>query len=79
MTVNGKPHTNQATADTPLTYVLRNELGLHGPRFGCGLSSRNLEITSIDHRSLVDAYCKKVSFRFSITIYHASCINSARH
>jgi nicotinate dehydrogenase subunit A len=24
-------------ADTPLLYILRNELGLHGPRFGCGL------------------------------------------
>ena len=24
-------------ADTPLLYVLRNELGLRGPRFGCGL------------------------------------------
>jgi len=23
--------------DTPLLYVLRNKLGLHGPRFGCGL------------------------------------------
>ncbi len=23
--------------DTPLLYVLRNELGYHGPRFGCGL------------------------------------------
>ena len=23
--------------DVPLLYVLRNELGLHGPRFGCGL------------------------------------------
>jgi nicotinate dehydrogenase subunit A len=27
-----------ATPDTPLLYVLRNELHLHGPRFGCGLS-----------------------------------------
>ncbi len=35
--VNGKPHTVQATPDTPLLYVLRNELGLHGPQFGCGL------------------------------------------
>ena len=34
--VNGKPHTVQATADTPLLYVLRNELGLTGPQFGCG-------------------------------------------
>jgi nicotinate dehydrogenase subunit A len=23
--------------DTPLLYILRDELGLHGPRFGCGL------------------------------------------
>jgi len=35
--VNGKPLDVQSTPDTPLLYVLRNELGLHGPRFGCGL------------------------------------------
>src|SRR5512135_1354058 len=35
--VNGKLHTVQAPPDTPLLYVLRNELGLHGPQFGCGL------------------------------------------
>ncbi len=35
--VNGKPHAVQAAPDTPLLYVLRNELGLHGPQFGCGL------------------------------------------
>ena len=34
--VNGKPHTVQARPDTPLLYVLRNELGLMGPHFGCG-------------------------------------------
>jgi nicotinate dehydrogenase subunit A len=37
ITVNGRPHDVEATADTPLLYVLRNELGLNGPRFGCGL------------------------------------------
>jgi len=37
ITVNGKPHRVQAAPDTPLLYVLRNELGLHGPQFGCGL------------------------------------------
>jgi nicotinate dehydrogenase subunit A len=36
LTVNGKQHTIQATPDTPLLYVLRNELGLTGPQFGCG-------------------------------------------
>ena len=37
ITVNGKPHSVEAEPDTPLLYVLRNDLGLHGPRFGCGL------------------------------------------
>src|SRR5512135_3489096 len=35
--VNGKPVTVRAAPDTPLLYVLRNELGLNGPQFGCGL------------------------------------------
>ncbi len=38
ITVNGAPHDVTATADTSLLYMLRNELGLHGPKFGCGLS-----------------------------------------
>lgn len=37
ITVNGTVHAVQATADTPLLYVLRNEVGLSGPHFGCGL------------------------------------------
>src|SRR6186997_1411331 len=36
--VNGQMHRVTATADTPLLYVLRNELALQGPRFGCGLA-----------------------------------------
>src|ERR1044072_6334191 len=36
LTVNGKPHKVQADPETPLLYVLRNELGLSGPQFGCG-------------------------------------------
>lgn len=36
--VNGRRHSVSASPDTPLLYVLRNELRLHGPRFGCGLS-----------------------------------------
>src|SRR5688572_3273612 len=34
--VNGKPHSVSAAPDTPLLYVLRNDLGLVGSRFGCG-------------------------------------------
>ena len=35
--VNGKAHTVDVDPRTPLLYVLRNDLDLHGPRFGCGL------------------------------------------
>jgi len=38
ITINGAAHDAQAVPDTPLLYVLRNELGLNGPRFGCGLA-----------------------------------------
>ena len=35
--VNGASHTVDVDPTTPLLYVLRNDLDLHGPRFGCGL------------------------------------------
>ena len=38
ITVNGVAQTVSSTDDTPLLYVLRDDLGLSGPRFGCGLS-----------------------------------------
>ena len=36
--VNGKSRTVDADPSTPLLYVLRDDLELNGPRFGCGLS-----------------------------------------
>jgi aerobic-type carbon monoxide dehydrogenase small subunit (CoxS/CutS family) len=38
MVVNGVRREVQAPADTPLLYVLRNDLELSGPQFGCGLA-----------------------------------------
>jgi nicotinate dehydrogenase subunit A len=35
--VNGKTHTVQVDPATPLLYVLRNQLELNGPKYGCGL------------------------------------------
>jgi aerobic-type carbon monoxide dehydrogenase small subunit (CoxS/CutS family) len=35
--VNGSAHTVDVDPSTPLLYILRNDLGLQGPRFGCGL------------------------------------------
>src|ERR1700730_2847906 len=35
--VNGRAQTVDIDPSTPLLYILRNDLGLQGPRFGCGL------------------------------------------
>ncbi len=37
LSVNGQQRDVAADADVPLLYVLRNDLGLHGTKFGCGL------------------------------------------
>ena len=38
LSVNGASHLVSASPDTPLLYVLRNELKLSGPRMGCGIA-----------------------------------------
>ena len=37
LTVNGRAHALAVAPDAPLLNVLRNDLGLNGPKFGCGL------------------------------------------
>ena len=36
LTINGKPQAVSSSADTPLLWVLRDELGMTGTKFGCG-------------------------------------------
>jgi nicotinate dehydrogenase subunit A len=36
--VNGQARSSEAAADTPLLYVLRNDLGLNGAKYGCGVA-----------------------------------------
>ncbi len=38
LTVNGAKRSVRSSPDTPLLYVLRNELGVMTPKFGCGLA-----------------------------------------
>jgi len=38
LNVNGRVHTVDTDPDTPLLYVLSDELQLRGPKFGCGLA-----------------------------------------
>lgn len=38
-TINGKPVTITAEPDTPLLWVIREELGMTGTKFGCGIAA----------------------------------------
>jgi isoquinoline 1-oxidoreductase alpha subunit len=39
LNINGKPHKIDLPADTPLLWTLRDELGLTGTKYGCGISA----------------------------------------
>jgi nicotinate dehydrogenase subunit A len=48
LTVNGAPHDVNVAPETPLLTVLRNDLGLTGPKFGCGLGQCGACLVHID-------------------------------
>ena len=50
--VNGKRHVVKASPNTPLLYVLRNELRLNGPRFGCGLAQCGACTVHLDGKAI---------------------------
>src|SRR5919106_4408858 len=50
--VNGEQRSVEAAPDTPLLYVLRNELGLVGTRFGCGGGQCGACFVLIDGRAM---------------------------
>jgi nicotinate dehydrogenase subunit A len=52
LNVNGKSHQVDVEPDTPLLYVLRDNLGLHGPKFGCGLAQCGSCTVLIDGRAV---------------------------
>jgi len=51
-TVNGKPVEVEAGENTPLLYVLRNDLGLVGTRFGCGSGQCGACFVMVDGRPM---------------------------
>jgi len=51
--VNGKSHVVQVDdPEMPLLYALRNDLDLHGPRFGCGLAQCGACTVHVDGRAV---------------------------
>ena len=52
LTVNGSRRSVPAEADTPLLYVLRNDLALNGAKFGCGLAQCGACTVLLDGRAV---------------------------
>ena len=50
--VNGMTRVVEADPNTPLLYVLRDNLSLHGPRFGCGLGQCGACTVLVDGNSM---------------------------
>src|SRR5258705_10488934 len=50
--INGSPRGVTVNADTPLLYVLRNDLGLVGSRFGCGSGQCGACFVLVDGRAM---------------------------
>ena len=59
LNVNGKEvSVSVDDPDTPLLYVLRDDLGLHGPRFGCGLGQCGACMVLLDGEAVLSCETK---------------------
>jgi nicotinate dehydrogenase subunit A len=50
--VNGRVHEVDVDPNCPLLYVLRDNLALHNPRFGCGLGQCGACNVLVDYRAI---------------------------
>jgi nicotinate dehydrogenase subunit A len=53
LTVNGKAHSVDTDPDTPLLYVLRDDLHLNGAKFGCGLGQCGACTVMVDGQAVL--------------------------
>ncbi len=73
--VNGATHEVDIDPSTPLLYVLRNDLGLRGPRFGCGLGQCGACTVIVDGAPMRSCVMPASQIRGQITTLEGLSIN----
>jgi aerobic-type carbon monoxide dehydrogenase small subunit (CoxS/CutS family) len=77
--VNGRSHTVDVEPATPLLYVLRNDLDLHGPKFGCGLGQCGACTVIINGAAVRSCVTPTSSVKSEITTLEGLASNGKLH
>ena len=77
--VNGRAHSVDVDPSTPLLYILRNDLGLQGPRFGCGLGQCGACAVIIDGVATRSCVTPASSVKGEITTLEGLATGGALH
>src|SRR3954468_3731883 len=77
--VNGKASMLDVDPATPLLYILRNDLDLQGPRFGCGLGQCGACTVIIDGRAVRSCITPASSVKGAITTLEGLSQNGTLH
>src|SRR6476659_6232171 len=77
--VNGRSQTVDVEPSTPLLYVLRNDLGLQGPKFGCGLGQCGACTVIINGAAVRSCVMPTSSVRSEITTLEGLASNGRLH
>jgi aerobic-type carbon monoxide dehydrogenase small subunit (CoxS/CutS family) len=79
LSVNGAVHEVDIDPATPLLYVLRNDLGLRGPRFGCGLGQCGTCTVIIDGAAVRSCQLPAAAVNGAITTLEGLAQNGSLH
>jgi aerobic-type carbon monoxide dehydrogenase small subunit (CoxS/CutS family) len=77
--VNGRSRTVDVDPATPLLYVLRNDLDLHGPKFGCGLGQCGACTVIVNGNAVRSCITPVSSISSEITTLEGLAVNGKLH
>ncbi len=77
--VNGRSRTVDVDPTTPLLYVLRNDIGLSGPKFGCGLGQCGACTVIVNGNAVRSCITPVSSVSAEITTLEGLAVNGKLH